>query len=245
MRSALLPLTLVALFVCTETALALTISDDLHDAADDFSLLAGNANGVWTYGSLDSAGAFTAFTESFTVPGTSITSWRRNEAGTGTPGFYFNAGTNLFFDGATELQIGELICAPGNNSLCNLRFTAPADGTYQITASFEGLRVLSASKPSGTTTDVLILKNGAALSPTLLVRGFRGPSEQSFMGTLALTQGAHLDFAVSGASDGFASDATGMEVRIELQPIPVPAAWGLMLAGIGLLSGVRRRTSTE
>ena len=105
MRSSLLPLTLVALFACTETALALTISDDLHDAADDFSLLAGNANGVWTYGSLDSAGAFTVFTESFTAPGTSITSWRRNEAGTGTPGFYFNAGANLFFNGETELQI--------------------------------------------------------------------------------------------------------------------------------------------
>lgn len=211
----------------------------VYDAANEFSISNGNPNGVWSYGSLPTVGgAFSVFTESLTIVG--LTSWRRNEAGSGAPGFYFNPSVNTFSDGQTTLLSGQLMCAPGTTNLCTLRFVVPETARYEIASSFIGL-ISNAAKPAGTTTDAFVAKDGASISPTLAIRGNGAASERGFATTLDLTLGATLDFAVSGASDGFASDSTGMHVRIAVVPVPEPETSAMFFAGLGMVASLTYR----
>jgi len=215
-------------------------ADPVYDAADQFSL-AGNPNGVWTYGSLPTGGtALAVFTDHLTI--NTLISWRRNEGGTGTPGFYANQTAVTYTDFQQNLLPGELSCAPGQNSQCTLRFTAPETRRYEVTAMFEGLTFASIAKSggSGTTTDVTVLHNGASLG-VLTIRGTRAASARTFHETLELQAGARLDFAVSGSFDGFASDLTRMEVNVVALPVPEPAAAALMLAGVAVVGAATRR----
>lgn len=228
------------------------IADTTYDAAAAFSqapaafVQAINPNGVWSYGSLPStvtpATSLSVFTEHLAI--NSLLSWRRNESGTGTPGFYFNPSTTTTYrDGQQDLRPGELSCAPGAASQCVLRFTAPVAGRYSVAAAFEGLTFASIAKAGGAhgaTTDASIYLDGATLT-TLAIRGTRAESSRTFAGEYNLVAGDRLDFAVSGGGDGFASDLTHLSVQVTALPVPEPEAGWLLLAGLGLVGSMARR----
>ena len=71
----------------------------VHDVAADFSI-AGNPNGVWTYGETNGfGGAFTPFTDSGT-DSTVLDFWRGANSFLGTPVTYHNKSATPFIPGS-------------------------------------------------------------------------------------------------------------------------------------------------
>lgn len=104
---------------------------------------------------------------------------------------------------------------PGlNGEYAVVRFTAPADGSYQLSGRFYALD----DNGSGTTTDVWILaqnKKADALSGQINYHG--GNNAFSFTGKVfQLKTGETLDFQVGyGADKNFEYDSTGLAALIE------------------------------
>ena len=97
-----------------------------------------------------------------------------------------------------------------------------------MAAAFEGLTFASITKPNGahgTTTGTNIYLDGKLLT-TLAISGTRAESSRSFTGTYNLVAGDRLDFAVSGAGDGYASDLTRLSVRSSPNRCPNPKPGG-------------------
>lgn len=111
-----------------------------------------------------------------------------------------------------------------------LKFTAPDDGYYQISASFWGDDYVGP-----TTTDVHISFSGTELFSNY-INGYGESSRQNYSGTVFLSEGDGLDFSIGfGKNKDFGYDTTGLSVHIT-EDIPEPAT--VALFSIGLLSFV-------
>jgi hypothetical protein len=207
-----------------------------RDYNAEFSLNS-NPNGVWSYGSYVGGfgGVYTLYggptyaavigfwgtdpTGSVSINTDPLNAWNP-----GWPnGMYWNpGGTNL------------MTPQSGGVDKPAARFTAPAEGTYSVTAEFENL-----SSAGGPTTAVFVLVNGAIVHEDT-VTGFKsGPENFStFLGSFALATGETIDFAVGaiagqGSSNG-GWQQVGFECTIQSGELPPPTMNLVMQLDAGL-----------
>ncbi|NQT38044.1 MAG: glycoside hydrolase family 2 [Planctomycetes bacterium] len=88
-----------------------------------------------------------------------------------------------------------------------LRWTAPAKGTFDLSAKFKSIAVAA-------TTDVHVLHNGKSLFDGLINVDGKGP-ETPFLKRLSVEPGDRLDFAVGFGNGSYGADSTGLELSIK------------------------------
>lgn len=210
----------------------------VFNAANDFSATS-NPNGPWSYGMSPTLnGTFTQLsaTNSY-VNGGTLNAWQAASGSVFTnptttlPGVFSADGA--FTQGSVSLPAGALAQHPGSAGQYSVvRFTAPFDGTYDLTSAF------SSGDTTGATTDVYVLLNGSPVfNGTVNGAVGSGPFAQVFQ----LAAGDRLDFAVGLGNNGtFNNDTTILSANIVATP--EPATLGVLgalgLAGAGY---VRRR----
>jgi hypothetical protein len=233
----------VALAV-TVMGTCLVMSAQADDIAASFSA-ASNPNGAWSYGSLlESGPTFTLFTFNnnavFTLNGcTVLPNWSG-----ATNGYPVVVANNT---GSPESCISWTLPndtlnmhptnTPGLDS--DVRWTAPASGTYLINGSYSAL--------DSTTTHDSILVNGISAFSTDI--NYVSNKSTTFSLTETLTAGDTIDFAVnccSGLDQNFNNDSTGLAGTIDLKSAtatPEPSTSLLLVFGATplLLLWIRRR----
>src|SRR5688500_16329811 len=132
-----------------------------YNASTDFSHTA-NPNGVWKYGSEYPAGTFNLInsgTAGQVNSNPDVWFWQGGAGYIGEPTVGKNIGTSSWYPGggSTTYQPGDFGLHPGPiGERAVVRWTAPSNGTYQVTASFKG------GDPS-TSSDAKISKAGTQL----------------------------------------------------------------------------------
>ncbi len=181
-----------------------------YDAVADFSSTS-NPNGVWSYGTRATiASPFVAFPESggFDI-GDAVQGW--HDAGTSSPPYVGINTTAAPVSGLTvTVPTGVLDMHPGSDgTYSDVEFTANFAGPVTVTAVFSGIDV------GGTTTDVHVLHNGAAIADGD-VNGY-GDVSTVAPGPLAVTVavGDTIDFVVGfGTNGSYNSDSTSLAANI-------------------------------
>jgi hypothetical protein len=113
-----------------------------------------------------------------------------------------------------------------------LRWTAPAAGSYDVTAAFRALDAQPA------TTDVHVLHNGVSKFDGTVNATMSGPA---YAGTLALQAGDTVDVAVGYGNGSYNYDTTAVSFRINRSVPSIRVAPGQVLLAPG---GNRTFTAT-
>jgi hypothetical protein len=200
----------------------------IFDLSADFSLEK-NPNRLWQYGysatnSLD-PGEFRV--DEYTDRGSPIGFWHPSESHQPGPGYYpyvaYNSTKQSQFGSSNgwAARAGEVAMEGSNTGQYSLiRFVAPAAGTYQITAKFEGVHF------GLSTTDVHVLHNATSLFDAD-IEGYGGDPNfhkvegasptASYSGKVALKVNDTVTFAVGyGKNKTHFSDTTGLFARVVL-----------------------------
>ncbi len=227
--------------------LALPCVASAWDLVDDFSISNGNPNGDWSYGYYAGGASGTWTLYNGTGDSGTLRNWFVAPSDTdGHGNVNMNYTANTFTQGTwapgMSWRPGQLCLMAPYSAYWNpnnydddtaARWTAPADGTYTITATWES-RVMS-----GTATDVFVRLNGTGIFADQ-VSGFTefdAPLEESvstYTAVLQLAEGAALDFGVSGVVDD-GGHQIGLDVVITPEPIT------MTLMSLGGLALLRRR----
>jgi hypothetical protein len=185
----------------------LPISAQTYDAEDDFSTVSNpSPGGIWTYGWSDDLNSPLVLYDHL-VPNPQYDIW--HDPDNTNPTFLtplVQHNPNDTFSGPHPPH--SLSLHPSEDGdYSHVRFTAPAAGSYSITAAFSAI--------SGASTDVHILVNNAL--PTLFSGFVAGPDGDEFTSRtpIALAVGDTIDFAVGYLGD-FLSDSTRLEATITL-----------------------------
>ncbi len=170
------------------------------NAADDFDSL--NPNGEWSYGYTNGLGGFTQFT-SYGASGL-LEWWNR--------GYFWlqvyanRTGSTYGNCGDWCLLPGTLAMHPDNSALKAVtRFTAPADGDYDVDGGFRPIDHQSSS------IEVWVLHNGAVVA-----HGYLGAwwTTFDFDETLGLLAGDTVDFVVGRGGGNYYNDGTDLDATI-------------------------------
>ena len=175
----------------------------IFDAAGDFSAIR-NPNGNWQYGWSQTLGS------PFNLANNQASFFDWNVWRSGIPqldpglhpGVQYNR-TNSDLSGTLETR-NFYILTPGQLSFIPsptgefgvIRWTATANGVYQLSTSFEGVNGIGVPP----TSDVHVLKNGVSIFDGF-VNGFGTGSGPSFKENLSLLAGDTIDFAVGYGTD--------------------------------------------
>lgn len=219
------------LLVTALMAPALVTGARADDIAGSFSG-SSNPNGAWSYGQyVESTATFTLFTANDAFAGATPTCGLPNWSGSAESGGYpaviaNNTGSSVAC-GTWNLPTDTLNMHPTNTvgTDSDVRWTAPAAGTYAINGSYSALDF--------TTTLDSILVNGTSLFSTII-----NPSKTTpFLLTETLAAGDTIDFIVNcceGADQNFFFDSTGLRGTItagSTVPTPEPSSVLLMFLG--------------
>ncbi len=175
----------------------------IWNAADDFTHVS-NPHGEWSYGYTNALGGFSLFT-SYGSLGRHLEFWNR--------GFfwlqvYANRTSNTYGNcNDWCLLPGTIAMHPDNSDLKAVtRFTAPADGEYDVTGQFRPIDRQSSS------IEVWVLHNGS-----VVVHGYLGAwwTTVPFAETLDLEAGDTVDFVVGRGGGGYFNDGTDLEATID------------------------------
>jgi len=153
---------------------AMTSSVALADnVAGDFSI-GSNPNGDWSYGWSSTLGSTFNLDSSNTASAyglSGLEGWFANQSVTHEPSVVYNSTTNSIFQPSfTTYQPGQLALNLGGNYYSVVRWTAPSNGLYSVSATFSGLSA------AGDSTDVhILLNNGSTFNSTV----FGSPSPTS------------------------------------------------------------------
>ncbi len=175
-----------------------------YDAVTDFSA-AQNPAGAWSYGYRSGGGQFTPSAVHNQQFGGGLDSW---SPGTCCPSVTRNStGQTQTYAGVVTQPADLLNLHPGpSGERSVVRWTAPAAGTYAVAGRFQGIDT------AGTTTDVLVTKNGAEeFSSSVTGYGAQAP----FSLSLTLAAGDVVEFSGGyGANGTYDDDSTGLAVSI-------------------------------
>ena len=191
------------------------------DATADYSAIAGNPNGVWSYGWEATGGAaFTPYTAHTTD------AWLGNVGGDGTPAVWKNTGGSTAF-GVSPGQIA-LHPGPGNQPSI-VRWTAPASITGPIHVAgqfFAG--------------DVGVMQVGIFLDDDWAAPLFQATDAGAFSFDATVSPGDTIDFAVYGA---YGWGNTPLDARITAGAVPEidPAAMAGVVALLAGAAGLHER----
>lgn len=165
----------------------------------------------------------------------SMQGWYRSAGTSGTFGVPFvlaniSSGTTsmtAFGYAGTMVPSHAMLVHPGNNATFDktvVRWTAPASGTYDISATWTDLPA------AGNGEDVHIIISGTSVFDA--VNDDPTPTSQSFT-AMFLAAGATVDF-VTGMNGSFGSDSTLLAASISLVPEPTTMVLMVMsIFGIG------------
>ncbi len=203
----------------------------IWNVATDYSATS-NPNSAWAYGSLDPAMTFTTYTTPETAnPGGGglFAGWHDSDWDiNGNVGK--NVGSSPIPTSAWGFyaEVGQIIMgAPNSNRGTTIRWTAPADMTVDVSATFTG-------QAAGVwNAQVYVFVNNTNMFQQTLT-GYG--ATQSYSGTISLTAGNVLYFAMDGAGGG-AGKQTGLAATITEVPEPMT----LSLLALGSLGVVIRR----
>jgi hypothetical protein len=174
-----------------------------YDPAVDFSATQ-NPSGPWSYGWSDSMGApLQLYPE--TLSEHMLQQWGQTNATLSSPPFViFNPNDSTLVEGSYSMPPKSLNLHPGlNGEYSVVRWTAPAAGSYHVSATFTAL--------DGTTTDVAIQQS----SSTSLFTGYvTVGSPAGFTGDITVQSGETIDFMVGFGGNGFICDSTQLEAKI-------------------------------
>jgi hypothetical protein len=225
----------------------------IFDASADFSI-ASNPNGAWSHGySVALVGPFEPFVlysvaDSTAYGDADLDRWSATSGSGPDDTTYPFIMKNVGSSSKTVLDItvapGELVFHPGNlNEVSILRWTAPSNGSVDISAIFEGM----STEPSGTTADVHVFHNAVALFSDT-INGI--PDTQSYSTTgLTVSGGDTLRFLVGAGGNGNISDSTSVAAIIDFTPevvtptVPEPGTALLWLLGGACCAIAARRQS--
>ena len=202
------------------TSGTVTVTDTALSAlAQDFAASfsgTSNPNGVWSYGQfVESTSTFTLFTgQNAASPTCGLPYW----SGTGYPYVVANNSGSTVSCGTVTIPNDTLWMHPMNmaGTDSDVRFTAPASGTYEITGSFVSLDT--------TTTLDSILVNGTPVFSTFICNPGNGETcaptntRAPFSVVKTLSAGNTVDFIVnccSGSDQTFLFDSTGLSGAID------------------------------
>ena len=206
--------------VTMATGLVASANAAVYSAADDFSIANGNLDGPWAYGEGTPGHDFTPFVT--TLSGGAFGSddfkfWQSTTPQYGVPMVGKTVGQTPFAVSTLLVLPGVLLVHPGVKSDVIVQWTAPKSGKYTYRGSF----ALLDESPSGVVGKVF--KNGVQLFKVVLTgpganqgRKTAGQSKQ-FSGTVTVSQGDHLSFAVNNDGNVF-YDSTGLTATISSVP---------------------------
>jgi hypothetical protein len=184
------------------------LSAQSYDPEAEFSTVSNpSPGGIWTYGWSDDLNSALVLYDQF-VPSPAYDIW--HDPDNTNPTFLtplVQHNPNDTFSGPHPPH--SLSLHPSEDGdYSHVRFTAPADGSYSVTASFLAV--------SGASTDVHILVNNTL--PTLFSGYVSGPDGEEFSTCqpIALFAGGTIDFAVGYGDGSFLSDGTRLETTITL-----------------------------
>ena len=219
-------------------ALSLTVATAANaaDAVADFS--ASSNTGAWQYGEGVGGSSFTAFTNQVSgTLGAGFVGWQGANAQSLVPLIGLNTtGSTLVF--STVVDPNDVVFMhPGQGAGRDaiVQWTAPSAGVYHVTGLFE----LLDTNPSGVILS--IYKNSTLYGPVPLTgpaaSGTTPGGSAPFDGNLTFAQGDTLQFVVN--NDGnFYNDSVGLSASISAAP--EPAAWALMMVGVGGMGAALR-----
>jgi hypothetical protein len=219
----LLPTVVIAVYFVG--AGALPVGAAIYDAYNGFSVSNGNANGVWSYGTLSSftGGSFSLYNSGQTFSDYSV--WRNDGAG-----YPYDAGVY-------KPVSGNLLHLDGQSYISDVRFVAPVSGTYDVSGYF------TRTDGWGWPVNVRIIENGT--TTLFAVDNFTSSNtQQPFnFSSLYLPAGTTLDFAEGAPQPN--NDSTGLSATITSVPEPATLAiWSLLgTLAIGIGWWRKRRTA--
>lgn len=203
----------------------------IYNASSEFSL-ASSTNGVWTYGYSTTLGGPLIPYDQMMAFG-SIQRHLHN-IGSATPSITYNPTSNPIAVSSALYAAQTIVLHPGpNNEYSILRFTAPADGTYNFQGFFYGTDSI------GTTTNVAIQENATSFF-TGNINGYGIGTALGFGEEKILQSGDAIDFVVGYGSNGsYLYDSTALSLNVSADIVPEPSA--TLLGGLCSLLLLRRR----
>ena len=199
-----------------------------YNARQDFSGTS-NPNGQWSYGWSYSLGGSMNVYPDYTIDYRGFYGWRDDSLYPSDDIPHVTQADDVF---GWPVGPDELIFHPGwNEEYSIIRWTAPADGTADVTAEFAGAHF--------GTTAVFVHRNTDMLFDAVLPGYAVAPPYNS---ALSVQAGDTIDFAV-GMLGNAAGTTTAVSAIIDFSPVPEPSTiliWSL-LGIIGIAYGWRRR----
>ncbi|CAN5721600.1 hypothetical protein BH10PSE6_BH10PSE6_20410 [soil metagenome] len=173
-----------------------------YSAVDDFSILNGNPNGVWTYVSGPSV---ISGTGAMTTPGSTaeLDYWAEDPVDPLGRILKNTTAAPVVVDGTIEVPTDQLGLDPQEGIFAAVVFTAPVDATYVVIATFMGIDTEQVPTQAGIDTSPgqsffgTIDYYGDIVSFSITLRFHAGDSATIGGGALAFTEHASLGLAVT------------------------------------------------
>jgi hypothetical protein len=214
--------------LCCAILSAVPATAQTFDPAVDFSTSA-NPSGVWSYGWTQTLGS-SFILDAIRENNSGLDFWEGSIVGDPRTLFPYvvHNGTDstIAVFGTVSVAAGQLGLHPGpGGEYSVVRWTAPAPGSYSVTAAFRGIDF------GPTTTDVHVLQNGVSLFDGAVSALGSGPT---YVGVQSISTGDTIDFVVGyGANQTYFNDSTGLAASI----VAAQPAQGVSFSNIHESSG--------